>query len=393
MQYGYFDIEKREYVITRPDIPVSWTNYLGLEDMCTVISHNAGGYAFYRSAEHGRITRFRANAVPLDRPGHYVYIRDDDTGDYWSVSWQPVGKPLKEAQYSCRHGLSYTKFSCDYQGIQAEQTLFIPLGDDVELWDIGLTNHSPRTRHLSIFSYCEFSLHQVNLDQQDFQMGLYASGTSFQDGIIDYDFFYARGRHHFLCADFTPDSYDCTRDSFIGPYRNETNPLAVEQGQGSNSSQLGGNHCGVLHKRFTLKPEQATRCAFMLGVGSRESQGRRIRKKYSCPEQVDLAFSALQQHWQDKLAVLQCDTPNQDLNTMINTWTLYQAETCVTWSRFASFIEVGGRTGLGYRDTAQATLSVAHTPQVTVRQRLGELLQGQPSAGFGLPPFDPHHLP
>jgi len=393
MQYGYFDIDKHEYVITQPDIPVSWTNYLGLEELCTVISHNAGGYAFYRSAEHGRITRFRANAVPLDRPGHYVYIRDDDTGEYWSISWQPVGKDLKEAQYSCRHGLSYTKFSCDYQGILAEQTLFIPLGDDVELWDIGLTNHSSRTRHLSVFSYCEFSLHQVNLDNQDFQMGLYASGTSFQDGIIDYDFFYAPGRHHFMCADFTPDSYDCVRDSFIGPYRTESNPLAVEQGQGSNSSQLGGNHCGVLHKRYTLQPEQRTRCVFMLGVGSGQSQGRSIRQKYTNPEQVDQAFRALQQHWQDKLAVLQCDTPNPDLNTMINTWTLYQAETCVTWSRFASFIEVGGRTGLGYRDTAQDTLSVAHTHQTKVRQRLWELLQAQTSAGFGLHLFDPAQLP
>ena len=94
MRYGYFDDANREYVITRPDVPVSWTNYLGLKDMCTVISHNAGGYSFYKSAQHGRITRFRPNAVPLDRPGHYVYLRDDDTGEYWSVSWQPVSPDL-----------------------------------------------------------------------------------------------------------------------------------------------------------------------------------------------------------------------------------------------------------------------------------------------------------
>ena len=94
MHYGHFDNENREYVIDRVDVPVSWTNYLGVKDMCTVISHNAGGYSFYKNAEHGRITRFRANGVPLDRPGHYVYLRDDDTGEYWSISWQPVGKSL-----------------------------------------------------------------------------------------------------------------------------------------------------------------------------------------------------------------------------------------------------------------------------------------------------------
>ncbi len=92
MRYGYFDNENFEYVIERPNVPVSWTNYLGVKDLCTVISHNAGGYSFYKSAEHHRITRFRQNGVPLDRPGHYVYIRDDDTGEYWSISWQPVGK-------------------------------------------------------------------------------------------------------------------------------------------------------------------------------------------------------------------------------------------------------------------------------------------------------------
>jgi N,N'-diacetylchitobiose phosphorylase len=389
MQYGYFDNTNREYVITRPDVPVSWTNYLGLKNMCTVISHNAGGYSFYRSAQRGRITRFRPNAVPLDQPGHYVYVRDDDTGEYWSISWQPVGKSLNKAKYICCHGLSYSKFCCRYNGIHAEQTLFIPLDDDVELWDVILTNKSKRTRRLSVFSYVEFSLHNVDLDNQDFQMGLYASGSSYKNGIIDYDFFYTPGLHHFFTANFEPDSYDCLRDSFIGPYRTETNPLAVEMGTCSLSSQLGGNHCGSLHKQYKIGPGQSTRCIFMLGVGSRHKKGWRIKRKYSNLANVDQAFIALRQHWQEKLSNFQCDTPNPGMNTMINVWTLYQAETCVTWSRFASFIEVGGRTGLGYRDTAQDTMSTGHTNPAKVRQRLLELLHAQVSLGFGLHLFDP----
>ena len=115
MRYGHFDNTNREYVIERPDVPVSWTNYIGVENLCTVISHNAGGYSFYKHAEHQRVTRFRPNGVPLDRPGHYVYLRDDNTGEYWSISWQPVGKDLAQAKYECRHGLSYSKFSCDYR--------------------------------------------------------------------------------------------------------------------------------------------------------------------------------------------------------------------------------------------------------------------------------------
>ena len=141
MRYGYFDDVNKEYVIDRPDVPDSWTNYLGVKDLCTIISHNAGGYSFYKSSEHNRITRFRQNGVPLDRPGHYIYLRDDETGEYWSVSWQPVGKDLKKASYECRHGMSYSKFRCDYSDILAEQLLFIPLDDDVELWDVKIKNN------------------------------------------------------------------------------------------------------------------------------------------------------------------------------------------------------------------------------------------------------------
>ena len=110
MQYGHFDNEKREYVIDRVDLPASWTNYLGLKDMCAVVNHTAGGYMFYKTPEYHRITRFRGNSIPMDRPGHYVYIRDNSDGDYWSIFWQPVGKSLEEAAYRCRHGMSYTVY-------------------------------------------------------------------------------------------------------------------------------------------------------------------------------------------------------------------------------------------------------------------------------------------
>lgn len=391
MRYGYFDEENREYVIERPDTPVSWTNYLGVKDLCTVISNNAGGYTFYRQPQHHRITRFRPNGVPMDRPGHYIYLRDDDTGEYWSLSWQPVGLDLNKATYQCRHGLSYTKFFCAYQGIAAEQLLFIPVDDDVELWDVKIKNNSGQTRHLSVFSYVEFSFHHIDIDNQNFQMSLYASGSSYQDGIIEYDFFYEPWTFHYFTANFEPDSYDGVRDRFLGPYRTETNPLAVERGSCSNSSELGGNHCGALHKRILLTPGKEVRLLFMLGVGNREA-GRQMRAKYGDPKTVDGAFHELKTYWQEKLAVLQCATPHAGFNTMVNTWNLYQAETCVVWSRFSSFIEVGGRTGLGYRDTAQDIMSVPHTNPGKVRQRIVELLRAQVGSGYGLHLFEPERF-
>jgi N,N'-diacetylchitobiose phosphorylase len=388
LRYGYFDNENREYVIDRVDVPVSWTNYVGVRDMCTVISQNAGGYSFYKNAEHHRITRFRQNGVPLDRPGHYVYLRDDETGEYWSISWQPVGRDLTIAKYQCRHGLSYSQFSSEYRGISAQQTLFIPLEDDVELWDVRIRNTGGRPRKLSVFSYVEFSFHHIEIDNQNLQMSLYAAGSNYADGIIEYDFFYEPWTFHYMAASFEPDTYDSVRDEFLGSYRTETNPIAVERGECQNSSELGGNHCGALHKRLTIVPGEEARVVFMLGVGPRAT-GKQIRAKYSDPANVDAAFQALRDYWQKKLEVLQCKTPNLGLDTMTNIWTLYQAETCVVWSRFASFIEVGGRTGLGYRDTSQDVMSVLHTNPAKCRQRIIELLNGQVSAGYGLHLFDP----
>ncbi|HEX9007557.1 MAG TPA: N,N'-diacetylchitobiose phosphorylase [Bacteroidota bacterium] len=388
MRYGYFDDEHREYVVERPDVPVSWTNYLGVRDLCTVISHNAGGYSFYKSAEHHRITRFRQNGVPLDRPGHYVYLRDDETGEYWSLSWQPVGKDLATARYQCRHGLSYSKFLCDYRGIQACQTLFIPVEDDVELWDVVLTNTGRTPRTLSLFGYCEFSFHHIEIDNQNLQMSLYASGSSYADGIIEYDFFYEPWTYHYFTASVDPDDFDSVRDSFIGVYHTEADPVAVEEGRCRNSVELGGNHCGALRKSLTLPPGGVARVVFMLGVGPRAT-GASVRRKYADPAAVDAAFAALGSYWDTKTSVLQVETPNRGMNSMLNTWTLLQAETCVVWSRFASFVEVGGRTGLGYRDTSQDVMAVPHTNPAICRERIVELLHGQVSPGYGLHLFDP----
>jgi N,N'-diacetylchitobiose phosphorylase len=388
MQYGHFDNEKREYVIDRVDVPVSWTNYIGVSNLCAVLSHNAGGYGFYRHAEHGRITRFRANGVPLDRPGHYVYLRDDEDGDYWSVSWQPVGKSLDKAKYECRHGLSYSRYRADYRDIEAEQTVFITRLDDVELWDVRIRNKGAKRRSISVCSYLEWSFHHIEIDNQNLQMSLYASGSAYDKGIIEYDFHYEPWTHHFHASNFEPDGFDSMRDAFIGPYRSETNPLAIEKGAMGGSAETTGNHCAALRKRLTLEPGAEVRLVFMTGFGDR-NVGTEKKAKYSDPAAVDAAFADLAAYWEEKLGAFSAKTPSEGLDTMSNIWTLYQAETCVVWSRFASFIEVGGRTGLGFRDTSQDVMAVSHTNPGKVRQRIRELLNGQVSEGYGLHLFDP----
>ena len=388
MQYGHFDNAKREYVIDRVDLPTSWTNYLGVKDMAAVVNHTAGGYMFYKTPEYHRVTRFRANSVPMDRPGHYVYLRDDENEDYWSISWQPVAKSLAEADYSCRHGMSYTTYECLYDKIKAEQTLVIPKEDPVELWDVKIKNEDSRERHISVFSYCEFSFHHIDMDNRNFQMSMYAAGSSYKDGIIDYDLFYEEFGYQYFTANFVPDSFDCLRDKFIGLYHTEDNPAAVIKGECSGSFEKGNNHCGSLHKKVVLKPGEEVRLVFMLGEGGHEA-GRAMREKYSDLSKVDQVYSDLFAYWEEKCSKLQISTPNEGMNTLINTWTLYQAEINVMFSRFASFIEVGGRTGLGYRDTAQDAMAVPHSNPGKSRQRIIELLRGLVSKGYGLHLFQP----
>ena len=388
MRYGYFDNENREYVIDRVDTPVSWTNYIGTKDMCGVLNQTAGGYLFSGSSEYHRITRFRPNGVPMDFPGHYVYLRDEADGDFWSVSWQPVGKPLDQANYVCRHGLSYSKYLCDYKGIRAQQTLFVAQDAPVEIWDVVIQNNSDCVRNLSAYSYCEFSFHQIDMDNRNFQMSLYAAGSRYQDGIIEHDLYYEEDGYQFFTSNFTPDGYDCLRDSFIGAYRTERNPVAVERGVCSGSAELGGNHCGALQKRLTLQPGEQVRLIFLLGEGGIEA-GKAIRQTYANEAAVDEQFEKLRMFWDEKLKRLQINTPNAGMNALINIWTLYQSEINVIFSRFSSFIEVGGRTGLGYRDTAQDAMCVPHSNPEKCRQRIVELLRAETKAGYGLHLFEP----
>lgn len=388
MRYGYFDNARREYVIEKVDLPTSWTNYLGVEDMAAVVNHTAGGYSFYRSPEYHRISRFRGNSVPMDRPGYYIYIRDNADGDYYSISWQPTAKPLSEAAYRCRHGMSYTVYECRYRGLEASQTMFIPRGENVLLWDVRIKNTGERARDISLFSYLEFSFHSIHIDNQNFQMSLYCAGSSYEDGIIEEDLFYEPDGYQYFTASFEPDGFDCMRDAFLGLYHTESDPAAVVRGKCGGSFEKGGNHCGSLQKNLTLMPGEEARLIYMLGEGNRAA-GRRMREKFSDPQQVDLAFGDLQRYWEDKCAKLQIKTPHEGMNTLINTWTLYQSEINVMFSRFASFIEVGGRTGLGYRDTAQDAMTIPHSNPEKCRQRIRELMNGLVSQGYGLHLFDP----
>lgn len=391
MRYGYFDDRNREYVIENPETPMSWVNYLGTAEYCGIISNNASGYSFYKSPKTGRLLRFRFNSIPMDRPGRYVYIRDNKDGDYWSASWQPVGKPLTQYKNLCRHGLGYTTFTSDYQGITSNYRVFVPIDKPIEFWEVELTNNSGEERDLSLFTYAEFCFWDMDQDLSNFQYILYTCRMGYQQDIIDYSIrlWPNHGPKGFLASTLPVESFDTDRDEFIGLYRNEGNPIAVEQGKCSNSIAIGGNPCASVQNRVTLKPGEKKYALYIVGIGDAATFGAECKKIYSERSQVEAEFAKVQEYWEKRLAKLTCSTPSTEINSMVNIWNQYQCHTTFNWSRSASFNEAGGRDGLGYRDTNQDTLGVVHSIPDEVRNKLTDLLKGQLSCGAAMHSVQP----
>lgn len=398
MQYGYFDDARREYVITRPDTPKSWINYLGSRLYGGIITQNAGGYSFFRSGGMGRILRMRFNGVPLDQPGRYLYLRDDASGDYWSASWQPVGKSLETYRSTVRHGLGYSIFESEYAQIRSEFICFIPRGQAFEYWALTVTNTSSTPRQISVFSYAELANEwHFRQDLENLQYSQYIVQATFHDGMIHRRNNTNPGQNelYFGLAGAEIVSYDADRDTFLGNYRTQSNPIAVEQGRCANSSTLGDNSCASLHTVLNLVPGASHQVIFVLGIGSPTQSwhglpsGKSILAEYATPDRLNHELSLIQNEWREHLDTLQVKTPDSDLNSMINVWHAYQTHMTFNWSRGVSLVEAGDRDGLGYRDTVQDMLAVTHSIPTPVEERLDLILTGQTSEGGGMPLVKP----
>ena len=407
MRYGHFDDSAKEYVITRPDTPLSWSNYLGTTNYGAIITNNAGGYGFYKSGAQGRFLRLRFNGIPMDQPGRYFYLRDAESGDYWSVSWQPVGKPLDAFKSTCRHGTAYTAISSEYAGIAAEATYFVPLGQKFEYWKLKVTNTTDRPRKLSAFTYCEFTNEwNTTQDLVNLQYTLFIVTGGLKDGLlrvsctdhmpvdpggnVDHDW----SKRCWMALIGAPlAGYDTSREAFLGPYRSYDKPLVVEQGKCTNSNAYGDNACGTLQADLALAPGESRQVLVMLGIGTAEIVGTKIVAEYGSLARADAEFSKLKESWHSKLGSLIVETPDRELDSMLNVWALYNGLITFAWSRAASLVYNGERDGLGFRDSVQDVLGVTAAIPEDCRDRLELLLTGQAATGGAMSvvkPFDHH---
>ncbi|MFH1783894.1 MAG: glycosyl transferase [bacterium] len=395
MKYGYFDEAKREYIITNPETPTPWINYLGSDEYCALISNNAGGYSFYLSPKSGRFTRFRYNNLPMDRPGRYLYIRDNETSDYWTTSWQPVGKNLKDYKNECRHGLGYTKILSSYANIDSETTYFVPLGESLEIWMLKVKNNDKKDKDLNVFSYMEFAFWDAISDLTDFQYLLnVCRNTMVEDTqIINYDVGTYVSMIRPKAYAFTTNKiagWDGDRDVFMGPHRSERNPIAVEKGESFNSKAIGGNPCASFNVKVKLKPGEEKTLVYVVGFGSAKKEGVEMKKKYSDIKNVDKELKKLSKHWDNNLSSFSCNTPDEITNQMLNVLNQYQLHTTFNWSRSASYYESGThRDGLGYRDSHQDALAAIPSIPGRVRARIISLAGAIYQAGCASHIFQP----
>ncbi len=404
LKFGRFDDENREYVISVPNTPLPWINYLGVESMYGICSNTAGGYTFYKDARLRRITRYRYNNAPFDVGGRYLYLRDNSSGNFWSPSWQPVKTPLDS--YECRHGLSYTKIASTYQEIAAETTYFIPLGETVEIWKTVLTNNRTTEADLSLFSSVEFCLWDAQDDATNFQRNFSTGQVEIEDGVIYHKTEYRERRDHFAyfaCSEPLA-GFDTQREAFLGSYRGFDNPAAVEEGKSRNSIAHGWSPHGSHHVKLQLAPGETKEIIFVLGYSENDPahkfdppQSQIINKKpvkqviqkWLNPDSVEEGFDQLKQYWTGLLSVLEVHTPDTDTNRMVNIWNAYQCMVTFNMSRSTSFYESGIGRGMGFRDSNQDLFGFVHMIPEKAKERIIDIASTQLETGGAYHQYQP----
>ncbi|MBN1265659.1 MAG: glycosyl transferase [Anaerolineales bacterium] len=410
MRFGMYDDVNKEYVITRPDTPLPWINYLGCHQFFSLISNTAGGYCFYRDARLRRLLRYRYNNAPLDIGGRFLYLRDDQSGSTTNPAlfWSPTGQPVQEDldSYECRHGLGYTRIQSEKESIDCSVLYFVPLHENLEIWDVTLTNRRSSRASLSLYGAVEFCLWDAWDDSTNFQRNLNIGEVEVDGSVIYHKSEYRERRNHFAyfaCSE-PVSGYDTQRKAFLGSQCGWDRPRAVEMGCMSNSAAAGWQPIGAQEINISLEPGEERHILFLLGYFENpaadkfdppESQTinktgvRSTISHYLNQENVQAAFKEMGAYWEDLLGILTVNTPDVHTNRMVNTWNIYQVMATFNLSRSASYFESGVGRGIGFRDSNQDLLGFVQLDPERARGRLIDLAATQLENGGAYHQFQP----
>jgi cellobiose phosphorylase len=388
MKFGFFDDKNREYVITNPQTPWPWINYLGNEDFFSLISNTAGGYTFYKDAKFRRLTRYRYNGVPMDSGGRYFYIKDNDT--IWSPGWKPVKTRLDN--YECRHGMNYTKIKGSKNGIIAEVLFFVPLKTWAEVQKLTLTNDTKEIKKIKLFSFTEWCLWNAASDMENFQRNFSTGEVEIEGSVIYHKTEYKERRNHYAyySVNVPVQGYDTDRESFIGLYNGFEEPQVVAEGKPRMTVAHGWSPIASHYLEVELKPGEKKDFIFVLGyVENKEEEkweSKGVINKKSAKAtlatldtvaKVDAALADLRKYWDDLLSVYTVQSGDDKLDRMVNIWNQYQCMITFCFSRSASFFESGIGRGMGFRDSNQDLVGFVHQIPERARERIIDIASTQ----------------
>lgn len=388
MKFGYFDDANREYVITNPQTPWPWINYLGNEDFFSLISNTAGGYSFYKDAKFRRITRYRYNNVPMDSGGRYFYIKDGETT--WSPGWKPVKTPLDI--YECRHGMNYTKIKGVKNGLWAEVLFFVPLKTHAEIQKLTLKNLSSEKKCIKLFSFAEWALWNAATDMENFQRNFSTGEVEIDGSVIYHKTEYKERRDHYAyySVNAPVQGFDTDRESFFGLYNGFENPQVVADGKPRMTEAHSWSPVASHYLELELLPGESKDLVFVLGYVENaqeekweskniinKAKARETIARFDTAEKADAAWMELKKYWDDLLSIYNVKSGDEKLDRMVNIWNQYQCMITFNFSRSASFFESGIGRGMGFRDSNQDLLGFVHQIPERARERIIDIASTQ----------------
>ena len=401
MQYGFFDDKRKEYVIETPATPMPWINYLGSQEFFSLISNTAGGYCFYRDAKLQRILRYRYNNVPADVGGRFFYIKEEDKAP-WSPTFHPVDRSLDS--YRCRHGMGYTVFETEKDGLYAELTFLVPIGENCEVQRVRLTNRSAETKRFRFTAAVEWCLWNTVDDATNFQRNLNIGELEVEGSAIYHKTEYRERRNHYAYYGVNASiaGYDTDRDHFLGTFGTFARPQAILSGKTGDFVAHGGAPMAGLALDVTLAPGEERGFVFVLGYGKnprdrkfltpgviRKDTAYRVLKKFSTDTSVENALTELAEYWDKLLGVYTLESGDEKLNRMVNIWHQYQCMVTFNMSRSASYFESGTGRGMGFRDSCQDLLGFVHMAPERARERIIDIASIQWADGSTYHQYQP----
>ena len=359
-RYGYFSDDGKEFIITTYILPRPWINILSNGKYGLLLSHTGGGFSWLVDCNLNRVTKWYQD-VFSDLDGRYLYIKDAKTGEYWSPTYKPVMKELDE--YTCRHGLGYTVIQSSYRGVRATITFYVPLKDTLEVWVVELANNTEDVKELELYTYLEWwigTIHDVDRQFHGLFYDLWVEDNImfvtkyFWTGL---DGSWNRSWDHiaFISGSLKAESFEGSREAFIGPERSIRDPICVETGICRETSGRGFEPVGVFKYRIHLRPGERTAFTILIGAAPSVDEVRNYVKKYSVLSEALRELASVKEFWRSLLGRLLVKTPDKYVNFLANYWYKYQTISARILSRNAYYQQAAA---YGFRDQLQDTLTL-----------------------------------